>query len=133
SPSSLPPPPTPFILRSSLFPIMPRALNSVHSSTTTDYPADEALRPEPAPPLSLQPLLDAADTPALQLFVNSYIKLIEKARYGKREPTEEDASACDKLLEIVLVTLDIKRNRGSGVERMPQAATSPNTPKLQLA
>jgi hypothetical protein len=57
-----------------------------------------------APPLSTRPLLDAVDSDALKLLLNSYLKIIDRARYGKREPTESDAAACEKVVEIMLLT-----------------------------
>ncbi|KAK1923952.1 hypothetical protein DB88DRAFT_258962 [Papiliotrema laurentii] len=76
----------------------------------------EALCPHArAPPLSLAPLVSAAndinDSGAIKLFVNSYVKMIDRARYAKQEPTEGDASACEKLVEIVLLTLQMRRQR----------------------
>jgi hypothetical protein len=59
-------------------------------------------------PLSIQPLLDAADgmndSGALKLFLNSYARLIDQARYGRREPGEDEALACERIVEVVLLT-----------------------------
>ncbi|WWC88951.1 uncharacterized protein L201_003866 [Kwoniella dendrophila CBS 6074] len=66
-------------------------------------------------PLSLQPLLDASsaikDNGAIRLFVNSYAKIIERARYGRKEPDQADAEAVEKVVEVVLLTLEVKRRR----------------------
>ncbi|ORY26356.1 hypothetical protein BCR39DRAFT_541490 [Naematelia encephala] len=71
-----------------------------------------------APPLSLEPLFDAADAiqdnGAIRLFINSYAKMIEKARYARREPEEVDAAAVEKVVEVVLLTLEMKRRRERG-------------------
>jgi hypothetical protein len=76
--------------------------------------------PTPNPPTNLQPLFEAADEisdkGALRLFVNSYAKIIEKAWYSRREPCEEDASAVEKVLEVVLLSLEMRRIR-EGLER----------------
>lgn len=48
--------------------------------------------------------IDYPDTGALRLFVNSYVKILERCRYGNREPDEGDAVACDKIVDVVLVT-----------------------------
>ncbi|OCF74427.1 hypothetical protein I204_04802 [Kwoniella mangroviensis CBS 8886] len=68
-----------------------------------------------ASPLSLQPLLDASssinDNGAIRLFVNSYAKIIERARYGRKEPSQADAEAVEKVVEVVLLTLEVKRRR----------------------
>ncbi|WVF71095.1 hypothetical protein IAT40_005892 [Kwoniella sp. CBS 6097] len=78
----------------------------------------QALAPNtPSPPLSLQPLLEATDPVkvgdkgALRLFVNSYAKIIENARYGRKEPTQADAEATEKVVEVVLLTLEVKSRR----------------------
>lgn len=71
-----------------------------------------------APPLSLDPLFEAADNVgdngAIRLFVNSYARIVDQARFGKREPTETDAAACEKVMEVVLLTLEMKRRRKAG-------------------
>jgi len=41
---------------------------------------------------------------ALTIFINSYTRLISSAQYGKREPSEADAAACEKIVEVVLLT-----------------------------
>ncbi|WVW84336.1 hypothetical protein I302_106370 [Kwoniella bestiolae CBS 10118] len=68
-----------------------------------------------ASPLSLQPLLDASssinDNGAIRLFVNSYAKIIDRARYGRKEPSQADAEAVEKVVEVVLLTLEVKRRR----------------------
>nr|XP_019007460.1 uncharacterized protein I206_07718 [Kwoniella pini CBS 10737]OCF46241.1 hypothetical protein I206_07718 [Kwoniella pini CBS 10737] len=73
------------------------------------------IAPSTASPLSLQPLLDAAssinDNGAIRLFVNSYAKIIARARYGRKEPTQADAEAVEKVVEVVLLTLEVKRRR----------------------
>ena len=60
------------------------------------------------PPLSLDPLFDAADrvgdTGAIRLLVNSYARIIDRARYSRREPTEKDATACEKVVDLVTLT-----------------------------
>ncbi|ORX35570.1 hypothetical protein BD324DRAFT_630699 [Kockovaella imperatae] len=67
-----------------------------------------ALRCTPGPPLSLDPLFVAADeikdSGAIRLFVNSYANLINKARFSGTEPDESDAVACDKIVDVVLLT-----------------------------
>ncbi|WVQ99763.1 hypothetical protein IAU59_006905 [Kwoniella sp. CBS 9459] len=84
----------------------------------------QALAPNtPAPPLSLQPLIDATDPTkvgdkgALRLFVNSYAKIIENARYGRKEPTQADAEATEKVVEVVLLTLEVKSRREKSREK----------------
>ncbi|WWD16955.1 hypothetical protein CI109_101387 [Kwoniella shandongensis] len=66
-------------------------------------------------PTSLQPLFSAADSfddnGAIRLFVNSYAKMIERAMYAKYEPGEGEAAAVEKVVEIVLLTLEVKRRR----------------------
>jgi len=56
----------------------------------------------------LNPLLEAIktidDKGALTLFVNSYIRIITSARYSRGEPAEKDAAACEKIVEVVLLT-----------------------------
>ncbi|WVR06719.1 hypothetical protein IAU60_003751 [Kwoniella sp. DSM 27419] len=81
----------------------------------------QALCPDDlAPPLSLRPLLDAADKVddkgALRLFVNSYARIIESAKFGRREPSQADAEAVEKVVEVVLLTLEVKRRRERGKE-----------------
>lgn len=68
-----------------------------------------ALAPQSkAPPLSMQALYDAADSigdnGALRLFVNTYANFIERARFARREPTESDATAVDKVVDVILLT-----------------------------
>ena len=75
----------------------------------TDVSTARALAPtSTAPPLSLEPLFEAADrigdSGAIRLFVNSYAKLINNARFAGQEPTESDAVACDKIVDVVLLT-----------------------------
>ena len=70
---------------------------------------EQSLAPQArAPPLSLDPLFEAADNVgdngAIRLFVNSYARIVDQARFGKREPTETDAAACEKVMEVVLLT-----------------------------
>ena len=69
----------------------------------------DALCPGTKPrPLAIAPLLLAADqandSGALRLFVNSYARLIDQARYGRREPGEDEAMACERIVEVVLLT-----------------------------
>ena len=76
---------------------------------STDQDLEEALAPHAsAPPLSLNPLFVAADrvgdNGAIRLFVNSYAKFIDQARFSRREPTEMDAAACEKVVEVVILT-----------------------------
>jgi hypothetical protein len=56
----------------------------------------------------MQPLYDAADgigdRGALRLLVNSYVNIIERARFGRREPTETDAAAVEKIVDVILMT-----------------------------
>lgn len=64
------------------------------------------------PPLSLTPLRIAAERTndkALIVFVNSYIRLIEQARYARREPDEGDAEAVMKVVEVVRRTMELRR------------------------
>ncbi len=75
---------------------------------TLDVP-EQALAPDiRAPPLSLNPLFEAADkigdNGAIRLFINSYAKIIDLAWFGRREPKEEDAAACEKIVDVVLLT-----------------------------
>ncbi|CAD6576460.1 MAG: hypothetical protein TREMPRED_001684 [Tremellales sp. Tagirdzhanova-0007] len=81
----------------------------------------EALAPHAsAPPLSLNPLFVAADrvgdNGAIRLFVNSYAKFIDQARFSRREPTEMDAAACEKVVEVVILTLEMKKRREAGMK-----------------
>ena len=61
-----------------------------------------------SPPQALDPLLEAADdvgdNGVVRLLVNSYVNIIDRARYAGREPDEEDAMACDKLVDAVRST-----------------------------
>ena len=62
----------------------------------------------PHPPLALYSLTEATrqidEKGALTVFVNSYTRLITAARYARREPDEADAAACEKIVEVVLLT-----------------------------
>ena len=91
-------------------------LHSLDNTQTKTEPylnlTEEALAPKAqAPPLSLQPLFDAADelgdNGATRLFINSYAKIIDQARFGRREPKEEDAAACEKVVDVVLLAYAI--------------------------
>ncbi|KAK8864729.1 hypothetical protein IAR55_001985 [Kwoniella newhampshirensis] len=66
-------------------------------------------------PTSLQPLFTAADAfndnGAIRLFVNSYAKMIESALYARQEPEEAEAAAVEKVVEIIMLTLEVKRRR----------------------
>ncbi|WVQ77846.1 hypothetical protein IAR50_007543 [Cryptococcus sp. DSM 104548] len=87
-------------------------------------------------PLSFQPFYDAiaripSSTPqnpfesptasdgalqedtGLRVLLNSWIKYIEQARYAKREPGEREAGAVERLVEIVLLTMKIKEEKGA--------------------
>ncbi|WRT68131.1 uncharacterized protein IL334_005106 [Kwoniella shivajii] len=82
----------------------------------------QALAPTPSSaPLSLQPLLEASakinDNGAIRLFVNSYAKIIERARYARKEPSQADAEAVEKVVDVVLLTLEVKRRREQDRER----------------
>jgi hypothetical protein len=56
----------------------------------------------------MQTLHEAADSigdnGALRLFVNTYVNFIERARFARREPTESDAAAVDKVVDVILLT-----------------------------
>nr|XP_018262665.1 uncharacterized protein I303_04144 [Kwoniella dejecticola CBS 10117]OBR84823.1 hypothetical protein I303_04144 [Kwoniella dejecticola CBS 10117] len=84
----------------STIPIMKQSLTPGSSSSDTSSSSPS--------PLSLQPLLDAAssvnDNGAIRLFVNSYAKIVERARYGRKEPSQADAEAVEKVVEVVLLT-----------------------------
>lgn len=75
----------------------------------------EALGAGDGPPLSLEPFYEAADrlndSGAVRLLVNSWAKYVEKARYGKKEPNEREAGAVERLVEVVLLTMEIKRQK----------------------
>ncbi|OCF31983.1 hypothetical protein I316_06369 [Kwoniella heveanensis BCC8398] len=100
----------------STLPIMRQALcpNPPTSTSTSTAPPS---------PLSLQPLLEATDPSkigdkgALRLFVNSYAKIIENARYGRKEPTQADAEATEKVVQVVLLTLEVKSRREKNREK----------------
>ncbi len=68
----------------------------VHSRYATAVQSALAPSGRPrSPPLSMQPLLDAAHRIGDQgviLLINSYANLIEKARFSRREPDEADAN-----------------------------------------
>ena len=78
------------------------------SSTLPDMRA--ALAPKStAPAHVLWPLSDAAaeqgdEKGAFRAFVQTYVEMIEKARYSRREPTESEAAACEKLVNVILLT-----------------------------
>ncbi|KGB76721.2 hypothetical protein CNBG_2559 [Cryptococcus deuterogattii R265] len=75
----------------------------------------EALGVGDGPPLSLEPFYEAADrlndSGAVRLLVNSWAKYVEKARYGKKEPNEREAGAVERLVEVVVLTMEIKRQK----------------------
>lgn len=75
----------------------------------------EALGVGDGPPLSLTPFYEAADrlddSGAVRLLVNSWAKYVEKARYGKKEPNEREAGAVERLVEVVVLTMEIKRQK----------------------
>jgi hypothetical protein len=62
--------------------------------------------PYPNPsPTSLEPYIRAIqEDKALALFMVSYEKIVENARYGRREPTEADATACEKVVDLIILT-----------------------------
>jgi hypothetical protein len=65
-----------------------------------------------SPPLSLTPLAAAGEQTrdqALTIFVNSYIRLVEQARYARREPSEGDAEAVMKVVQVVRGTMEVRR------------------------
>ncbi|EIW70572.1 hypothetical protein TREMEDRAFT_61077 [Tremella mesenterica DSM 1558] len=70
----------------------------------------QALAPESkAPDHALFPLLHAAreltdEKGAFITFVHTYVEMIEKARFARREPTESEAAACEKLVNVILLT-----------------------------
>ncbi|ODN72786.1 hypothetical protein L202_08221 [Cryptococcus amylolentus CBS 6039] len=49
----------------------------------------------------------------LRVLLNSWVKYIEQARYAKREPGEREAGAVERLVEIVLLTMKIKEEKGN--------------------
>lgn len=73
-----------------------------------------------SPPLSMQPLLDAAHHIGDQgviLLINSYANLIEKARFSRREPDEADAMAAERIVNVVTLTMELKRRREGTIHR----------------
>ncbi|WVN87690.1 uncharacterized protein L203_102878 [Cryptococcus depauperatus CBS 7841] len=76
----------------------------------------EALNiPRDHPPLSLQPFFsavsDVKDNGGIRVLINTWAQYIEKARYGKREPEEREAGAVEKLVEIIILTMEIKNRK----------------------
>jgi hypothetical protein len=59
--------------------------------------------PNPSP-TSLKPLIASTADKGLKLLLRSYEGIIENARYGKCEPNEGDALACEKLVDVITVT-----------------------------
>ena len=58
--------------------------------------------------------IDAAFQQADPLFavvINTYISYLDRALYGRREPTEEDAEAVEQLVEVIRKTADVKRRK----------------------
>ena len=58
--------------------------------------------------------IDAAFQQADPLFavvINTYISYLDRALYGRREPTEEDAEAVEQLVEVICKTADVKRRK----------------------
>jgi hypothetical protein len=75
-----------------------------------------------SPPLSLSSLSTAANASrdkALILFVNSYIQFVDQARYARREPTEGDAEAVMKVVDVVRRTTHLRRMKERREDSQP--------------
>lgn len=59
--------------------------------------------PNPSP-TSLKPLINSTSDKGLLLLLRSYEGIIENARYGRKEPNEGDALACEKLVDVIVLT-----------------------------
>lgn len=96
------------------------AVQSALTPASTLQPGGHKSALSSHPPLSMQPLLDAAHRIGDQgvvLLVNSYANLIEKARFSRREPDEADAMAVERVLNVVTFTMELKRKRVETADR----------------
>ncbi|KAL7420822.1 hypothetical protein Q5752_004775 [Cryptotrichosporon argae] len=69
--------------------------------------------PVPSAPHDLAPLLAAAsalDPGPLKVFVSSYLAIVERARYARREPTEVDAQAVERVVELVGRLVEVRKS-----------------------
>lgn len=96
-----------------------------------------------APPSSLQPLIDATANfpPAepdgkpdpLRLFVASYAKILERARYAAKEPTEGDAEAIHSVVGLVRGMVDLRtaKRDAAAARAAPSSAPSSAQPSRE--
>lgn len=65
----------------------------------------------------------------LELFVASYVDMLQRARYARAEPTETEASAVEKVVAFVRNLVAVKRQKaeegrsGSGLLSVPTVQT----------
>jgi hypothetical protein len=80
-----------------------------HLQHTDDI--EKALPPPPnsngkSNPNSLSYLLSPAISPddGIRLLLRSYVPIVEKARYARGEPSEEEAAAVESAVDLILLT-----------------------------